>query len=356
MRYCLMALLLFVSTVAAAAGENALGAYPQRHLPPKSATSGLALSLTLYAPQPLSNPQLMYRQGGEHRYKSVAFEAQPDGYFVAIIPPEDVVPPTLQYYIILDAPGQSRLLARGNPETPVTVAVEGGLNEGLELKRYGFRNEVRLMVETVQYPEVVGKGSDYYYRYEAEYLYRIFGPVYSFRFGTGELQGKSNYSTATAKVINPLGQVEERKLFIPKDIGFLYSYLEAELRHKAFPVAFINRAILGADTDGVGGGWQGRLRIGDELGVNFVAGATIVSKLGFEGFGEFNIRPSHRTFVTLASHVENLPLKDELGYRSHLDLKLLLTDNFSLLLRGGAAARDVRQIGYNAGLGAALSF
>lgn len=330
--------------------------YAFRHQRPSSASSGLALSLTLYAPRPLSNPHLMYRRGGDHRYKNIVFEAQPDGYYIATVPAEDVVPPRLQYYIIMDAPGVTRHLATGNPEAPVSIKVEGGLNEGLELKRYGFRNEVRVMAETVQYPKAQGKGEDYYYRYEAEYLYRIFGPVYSFRFGTGELQGKSNYSTGTTQVTNALGQVEDQKIFAPKTVGFLYSYLEAELRSPSFPVALINRAIFGTDTDGVGDGWQGRIRIGDELGVNFVAGATIVSKLGFEGFGEFNIRPSRNTFVTLASHVENLPLKDELGYRSHLDLKWLLTDNFSLLVRCGAAARDVSQIGYDAGLGATLSY
>jgi hypothetical protein len=327
-----------------------------RHQKPSSATSGLALSLTVYAPEPLANPELMYRKSGDHSYKSVPFEAQPDGYYIAIVPAEDVVPPRLQYYIAIDGPEGKRQLASGNPESPLTLVVEGGLNEGLELKRYGFRDEVRAMAETVQYPQREGRGPDYYYRYELEYLYRLFGPVYSFRFGTGHLSGQSNVSTATAKVLNAQGQLEDVKLYTPKEVGFLYSYLEGELRSAAFPVALINRAILGTDTDGVGGGWQGRLRIGDELGVNFVAGATIVSKLGFEGFGEFNIRPSRNTFVTLASHVENLPLKEELGYRSHLDLRWLLTDNLSLLMRAGAAARDVRNIGYDAGLGAALAF
>lgn len=350
--------LLFLLALAprAHAGGVSPDYYGFRHEKPSSATSGLALSLTLNAPAPLKSPELMIRRSGEHRYRRIPFQAQPDGYYIAVVPAADVVPPRLQYYIAIDTPRESRALAMGTPESPVSLTVEGGLNEGLELKRYGFRNEARAMAEVVAYPDRAGKGPDYYRRAELEYLYRLFGPIYSFRFGSGYLKGESNVVSGTVKTVNALGETETARLYAPRDLAFIYSYLEGELRASSFPIALINRAILGSDSDGVGGGWQGRLRLGDELGVNFVAGATLVSKLGDEYFAEFNIRPSQNSFVTLASHVENLPLKNELGYRSHLDLKWLLSENFSVLVRGGAAARDVSNIGYDAGLGAALAF
>jgi hypothetical protein len=317
MRALFLVLLLSLPGLGKSASSQAqpFDSYVFRHQPPSSASSGLPLSLSLYAPPPLGNPKLMYRRGDEHRFKSVPFQAQPDGYYIAVVPAEDVVAPQLQYYIVIDAPGLPRHLAVGNPENPVTVGVEGGLNEGQELKRYGYRDEVNVMAESVQYPAEAGKGPDYYYRYEAEYLYRVFGPIYSFRFGTGELKGQSNYASASVQVTNPLGQVQTEKVYSPENIGFLYSYLEAEIRSQGLgsPVSFINRVILGTETDGTGAGWQGRIRIGDELGVNFVAGATLISDMGDEGFAEFNIRPSNNTFVTLASHVENLPLNADLG-------------------------------------------
>src|SRR5579871_611825 len=102
----LLSLLLAAGFVQAVHADEALPGY--RHQKPSSASSGLPLSLTVYAPAPYSRPQLMFRRDGEHAYRSVSFSAEPDGYYVASIPAEELLPPRLQYYIVIDTPKAAR--------------------------------------------------------------------------------------------------------------------------------------------------------------------------------------------------------------------------------------------------------
>ena len=72
--------------------------------------------------------------------------------------------------------------------------------------------------------------------------------------------------------------------------------------------------IFGVNDSGVGGGFEARVRLGDELGMNFEGGITVLSQLGFETFTMLTLHPLERTTVALAAYLENLPLANELGF------------------------------------------
>ena len=218
------------------------------------------------------------------------------------------------------------------------VGVEGRFNETTELARYGMRDEISTDAELVNYTSHDGT-RDYYYRAEGDYLHRIFGTVYSMRFGAGYLRGVA---------------VENENM--PTTVGFLYAYSEAEFRSSSIPIAFIPRAIFGVNNNGVGGGFEARVRLGDELGINFEAGVTVLSELGFETFTMLTVHPLRRVSVALAAYLENLPIDNALGFRSYADLHYRFARATSLLLRLGVAARSIDTIGPDIGLGVSHGF
>ncbi len=309
-----------------------------RHDAPTLVPPGVPLTLSVFAPAPLAKPLLMYRLAGERTYVALPFRAQPDSYYIVAIPADVVQAPGVEYYIVVDAPDGPRQLAFATPEEPARVDVEGRFNETAELARYGVRDEVSTDGELVSYSSASGV-RDYYYRAEGDYLHRIFGTVYSMRFGAGYLHGVAVDATSMAT-----------------NVGFLYAYSEAELRSATIPIAFIPRVIFGVNDSGVGGGFEARVRLGDELGMNFEGGVTVLSQLGFETFTSLTLHPLERTTIALAAYLENLPLANELGFRSYADLRYRVARATSLMVRLGVAARSIDTIGPDVGLGVALGF
>ncbi len=308
-----------------------------RHEAPKLVPPGVPLTLSVYAPEPLANPVLMYRTQGERQYEALPFKPQPDSYFIVQVPEDKVQAPGLQYYIVVDADAPRRL-AFATPEQPANVEVEGRFNETTELSRYGVRDEIATTSELVSYHSSSGQ-KDYYYRLEGEYLHRIFKTVYSMRFGAGYLAGQAVDGN-----------------MMPANIGFLYAYSEAELRSSVAPIAFIPRVIFGVNDSGVGGGFEGRVRIGDELGMNFESGITVLSRLGFETFTTLAIHPTAKTRVALSAYLENLPFANELGFRSYADLRYRFARATSAMVRLGVAARSIDTIGPDTGVGVTFGF
>jgi hypothetical protein len=309
-----------------------------RHQAPSLVAPGVPLTLSVYAPPPLGTPVLMYRVAGEHAYTALPFTAQPDSYYLARVAADIVQAPALEYYITVDAPDAPRRLAYATPEEPQRVSVEGRFNETAELARYGVRDEIAINSELVTYH--LGSGtSDYYYHLEGDYLHRIFEGVYSMRFGAGYLSGEATTDAMTRS-----------------KVGFLYAYSEAEFRSSSFPIAFIPRVIFGVNDGGVGGGFEARIRLGDELGMNFEGGVTVLSQLGFETFTTLTLHPTKRASIALAAYLENLPLDDQLGFRSYVDLRYRFQRSTSVTLRLGVAARSIDTIGPDTGLGLAWGF
>jgi hypothetical protein len=250
--------------------------------------------------------------------------------------------PGFEYYIVVDEPDAPRSLAVADPEKPSFIGVEGRFNQTEELARYGVADEASTLAELVSYRSRDGV-NDYYTRVQGEYLHRIFKSIYSMRFGGGWLRGHSidRDDSGTLK---------------GREVGFLYAYTEAEFRSAVVPVAFLPRMIFGVNDNGVGGGFQARLRVGDELGMNFEAGITVVSEIGFETFTTLTVNPTRRLTLALSAHLEDLPLADELGFRSHVDARLKLMPRLWGTLRLGVAARSIDTIGPDTGLGFAVGF
>lgn len=314
------------------------------HARPIAISWGDPLGLSVYAPPPLKAPRVHYRAAGDLTYVRQPLRPEPNDHFTFTVPPDAVAGPAMEYYLTVEDGDGHELLATGTPERPIAVTVKADVFDvGAQQSRYrGHRHRLAAFGEVVSFG-----GDEFYAHWEADYFYRLFSTLYRLRMGLGSYNGQGYH-------VPPSGDV------VPNDqntvgVAWYYGYSEFEWRfHKYFAV--LTKLMLGMNNDGVGVGFEGVLRIGDELGLNLEIGGLRAANLGTSGLFRLNI-PAGRDWMFAGSvWVENLPLDEETGFRMALDANWFLSDNLSLMARVGLAARTIDRIGPNVGLGVAGHF
>lgn len=97
---------------------------------------------------------------------------------------------------------------------------------------------------------------------------------------------------------------EENKM--GRSVGLTYGYVETELApHRVF--SFILRGAVGLLDDGVSGGTQLLVRIGNDQGTNLVAGGEFLGGVGLRGILELNLNVFERWPILLRSEVTTQP-------------------------------------------------
>ena len=314
------------------------------HARPIAISWGDPLGLSVYAPPPLKAPRVHYRAAGDLTYVRQPMQPEPNDHFTFTVPPDAVAGPAMEYYLTVEDGDGHELLATGTPERPIAVTVKADVFDvGAQQSRYrGHRHRLAAFGEVVSFG-----GDEFYAHWEADYFYRLFSTLYRLRMGLGSYNGQGYH-------VPPSGDV------VPRDqntvgVAWYYGYSEFEWRfHKYFAV--LTKLMLGINNDGVGVGFEGVLRIGDELGLNLEIGGLRAANLGTSGLFRLNI-PAGRDWMFAGSvWVENLPLDEETGFRMSLDANWFISDNLSLTARVGLAARTIDRIGPNVGLGVAGHF
>jgi hypothetical protein len=308
------------------------------HNPPGSATIYEVIQISAYAPPPLKAPKLHYRVRGRIEYKEIELTGKPNDFYFYEIPKDEVVEPAIEYYLTVGTPEGTDILVYGNPEAPTEIPVSGFMiNPEVELQRHrGHRNMVRLTTEKITFRE-----NDSYEHYELDYLYRIFTTLYSIRMGMGAFRGQGRIQEA-----NP-----------SETLNYYYGYTEAELHFPHTDLSFIGRFLTGINNEGIGNGFESKLRFGDELGVNLVAAVWSASKLGTSSSVQLNVPMAARFGFSGYIAVEDLPVKTEkLGFRMAVDLRYEITEGIDVNARIGMAARTADHIGPNIGLGVVSQF
>jgi hypothetical protein len=307
------------------------------HTPPAGVTIYQSLPITLYAPPPMHTPKLYYRVRGKIEYKEVVLTPKQNDFYFYEIPREEVAEPGIEYYLTVTIPSGDEVLALGNPEAPTSIQISGFLiNPELELARHrGNRHMIRVLTE-----EVVFADNDSYQHYEADYMYRIFTTLYSIRMGMGSFVGKGPIpGTRSIQTIN-----------------YYYGYTEAELALSGTHVSLIGRFLTGINNNGIGSGFEGKVRFGDELGVNLVAAVWNASQLGTSTSVQLNVPLSPRFGFSGNIAVENLPLQGDNGFRMAVDARYEVLPDLDVTGRLGMSARTTKFIGSNLGLGITRHF
>ena len=306
------------------------------HTPPTNVTIYQGVPITLYAPPPMKNPKLYYRVHGTTDYKEIELLSKPNDFYFYEIPKEEVVEPAIEYYLTVKVATGEETLVLGNPETPESIPVSGFvLNPQRELARHrGNRNMVRVMSEQVTYND-----TDSYRHYEIDYMYRIFTTLYSIRMGMGAFDGQGLSTAGNA----PRMTLQSQKYY--------YGYTEAELAFSGTQISLIGRFLTGINNDGIGSGFESKIRFGDELGVNLVAAVWSASRLGTSTSVQLNVPLNARFGFSGNIAVEDLPVRGNTGFRMAVDLRYEVFDDFDVTGRVGMSARETNFIGTNLGLG-----
>jgi len=127
-----------------------------------------------------------------------------------------------------------------------------------------------------------------------------------------------------------------------------------ELRfHPMFGI--INRLQLGINDKGFGTGWEGKLRLGEEIGTNMVLGASTAQALGTAAIIQFNWNPGTRFYSSGTMQVTNLPVGGDFGIRLIGELGFRVRERVWLAARASHNARDVQSGGLGLGLGLVYS-
>ena len=182
--------------------------------------------------------------------------------------------------------------------------------------------------------------NDFYQHSEADYMYRIFTTLYSVRMGMGSFVGKG---------VVPGSQSIQT-------VNYYYGYTEAEVALSGTHISLIGRFLTGINNNGIGSGFETRVRFGDELGVNLVTAVWSASQLGTSTSIQLNVPISARFGFSGNIARENLPLQRNDGFRMAIDLRYEVLPNLDVTGRLGMSARTTEYIGTNLGLGITRHF
>ncbi len=318
------------------------------HTPSEGAVLYKKLAMTVYAPPPMKTPKLRYRVKGRVEYKEITMTPKPNDFYYYEIPEEEVAEPAVQYYITVSKPNGEEVLVVGNPEEPQTVSVSGFvINPSIELQKYGGnRSELQALVETASFGQrqKAGISKDEYTHYQVDYMYRIFSVLYSIRMGMGAFQGSSYQKDPSTNILTTLPR------------NYYYGYVESEFRVPQTSFSVIGRFLTGINDVGIGSGFEAKVRLGDELGVNLVTALWSASKLGSSASVQLNVPLTDRSGFAGLIAVEDLPVKGDTGFRMAVDYRYRILSDLDVNSRVGMGARTTEAVGANLGIGFILHF
>ena len=300
------------------------------------------LTMAVVAPWKIAAVICHVRAGRVGVYAPLRMSRVGDYAWSVRVPPGMIKPKWLQYYIEILSPTGASYLAAGRPRAPHWVRVRKPLSTKPQTRG---RSYASTFFEYVTFYASAPQ-KDYYYRFEADYMYRLRKFLYAVRMGLGIFEGAGGPALGIED-----GTVKES----PRALS--YGYLELEFRLGSY-FSIIGRGIMGSllkddlgRPGGASGGFEGRIRIGRELGTNLVMGLLLFGDVGTEGVITFTIAKLPRFPIAASLVVTNLPVGEDVGVRLILQGGWRVARWFSFNLRAGVNVRNIRHAGPSVGAG-----
>ena len=134
-----------------------------------------------------------------------------------------------------------------------------------------------------------------------------------------------------------LAELDQQK--VPgRKVGLTYGYLEGEFGLSYF-TAIIGRVVIGLEDDGVNGGAQALLRLGNDRDTNLTIGGEVLGGIGLRGITELQLATFPRVPILFRTEVTNQPA----GVANR---ELLGSAKTESVEQGEVGARAIAQIGY----------
>lgn len=298
---------------------------------------------------------LHVRSQGQTAYSSTPMAPMGNGYFGVTVPAERVVAPELSYFIEATGARGEPIPVVGGPGAPETIEIQAPPTFAKPRK---LDATVALSSDYADYN--VGEHNDWAWQTEGYFQLR-YGDVgvRAVRTGFGVYRGMGG----TIEELDVLG-------LKPRRVGLTYGYVESEIGvHKLF--SFIGRTVIGLDEDGVAGGGQLMIRIGNDRQTNLVLGGELLGGVGLRGITQLELNTFKRFPMLFRIEVTNQPAgasvsaaqfseggistgAGQVGGRGIAQIGWRILDPLVVSVRGSFQGRTIKHAG--PGGGAAVSY
>ena len=281
------------------------------------------------------------RRKGTAAYRSLPMASLGPRYWAATLPGDAMTDAGMEYFVE-GVPKETPAIALiGTAEEPRGVEVDAMPGSA---KPPGTLAQVTLQSEYASFN--TKRANDYVWQTEGSVGWRLHDRgIRAVRSGFGILRGEGG----SLKNLDELGKD-------PTAVGLTYGYIEAELTLSS-STSFIGRPILGLRDNGITGGAQAFIRIGNDLRTNLSIGGEVLGSVGQRGIVQLDWRTVPRVPIVLRTEVTTQPASSgDVGARAIAQVGYQLTNELVLAVRGSYQGRTINHAGPGAGLAASYQW
>jgi hypothetical protein len=295
--------------------------------PPREGRTHTPLGIALEVTNSPVGAVVHSRNSGEVAYHTTPMKRVGEGYFSAQIEAERLSAPKLEYFIEgVDAEGKSMPLV-GSATEPESVPIS---DVPTPKPPAHYPASITLSTDYADWNNL--KGNDVVWQTEGSVGMRFQDVgLRAARMGFGVYRG----------IGGSLAELDQEKL-AGRRVGLTYGYLEGEFGLSYF-TSIIGRAVIGLEDEGVNGGAQALLRIGNDRDTNLMIGGEVLGGIGVRGITELQLATFPRVPILFRTEVTNQPAgvsSSTISTSSGLVPKTVATD------QGEVGARAIAQVGY----------
>jgi hypothetical protein len=295
--------------------------------PPREARSHTPLRIAVELSNAPVAAVIHSRNSGEVAYHTAPMRRVGDGYFSATIEAERLNAPRLEYFIEGVASDGRSMFVLGSAIEPQVVNVED-----VPAPKPALRVPATVTLSTDYADWNNFKGNDVVWQTEGSVGMRFQDVgVRAARMGFGVYRG----------VGGSLAELDQEKLS-GRRVGLTYGYLEGELGLSHF-TSIIGRLVIGLEDDGVNGGAQALLRIGNDRETNLTIGGEALGGIGLRGITELQLATFPRVPILFRTEVTNQPAGSALV---RMNAPLAVGAVGVAQDEGEVGARAIAQVGY----------
>jgi hypothetical protein len=231
------------------------------------------------------------RNAGEVAYVSTPMQPAGDGYFTSHLPAERVRAKRLEYFIEATTPSGRAVEIVGAAELPFALSVEP-----VPAPRPPLRRDAVVSISTDYADWNNWQGNDVVWQTEGFVGMRLDDTgIRAIRTGFGVFRGVGG----SLRELDELGLTGRR-------VGLTYGYLEGEFGLSHF-TGIIARVVVGLEDDGVSGGAQALLRLGNDRETNLQIGGEVLGSVGLRGITQLELNSFAKFPVLFRTEVTNQP-------------------------------------------------
>ena len=281
------------------------------------------------------------RRKGAAAYRSMPMASLGPRYWAATLPGDSMTDDGMEYFVEGVPKDSAPVAIIGSAEEPRSVEVDALPGTP---KPPGTLAQVTLQSEYASFN--AKQANDYVWQTEGSVGWRLHDRgIRAVRSGFGVLRGEGG----SLKNLDELHQA-------PKAVGLTYGYVEVEIALSS-STSIIGRPILGLRDNGITGGAQGFLRIGNDLRTNLSLGGEVLGSVGQRGIVQLDWRTIPRVPIVLRTEVTTQPASSgDVGARAIAQVGYQLTSELVLAARGSYQGRTINHAGPGAGLAASYQW